>query len=291
MAAFNDLGLNHTAGRLNGLGRMPRLNENQEEDGQDTNFVDTLMEMISAIQEQEQEETGNNTIFRLPDPVPETIYIPPTQDDVTDSDSTTAADTEIDDSVTTAPLASIADVVFATGNAHTDLLSKINNANTIDERLGYVKELRDKIIQALNSAGYTAATTSNDSADKISVDGKIYDVVRASKGLGRNAKVQLLEVKEGAGTASGSGVVDAIFKAGEQGIGLLRQISTSFNGTERRNLAAQIQQMMADYLNANGYTAETHNSPDKIIINGVTYDYIQGLNAVGQQAQFQALKV
>ncbi|MCP5103758.1 MAG: hypothetical protein GY950_10290 [bacterium] len=273
----NMLGLNDIVARIDRQTRLSGLPGRAGAPGNQL-FAASLMEAIEAA------AAGEDTGSIISNPAEHQALSALYQNAMLQAITGTAADSP------DSPTASIADVVFSTGSAHTELLSKINNSDTIAERLSNSAELRDKIVLALNGAGYTANAL--DSADKISVNGQIYDVIKASKGLGRNAKVQLLEVTEGSGTTnSGGGAAEAIFKAGESGIGLLRQISASFNGTERKNLAAQIQQMMVDNLNANGYTASTHDSPDKIIINGETYDYIQGLNAVGQQAQFQAMKV
>ncbi len=189
------------------------------------------------------------------------------------------------------PSRSISDVVFSTANANKDLLNKINSANTIAERTQLAGQLRDEIVTALQNAGYTAEAANK--TDKITVNGTMYDVIKASKGLGREAKVQLLEVNPETATVSdrSNGEAEAIFKAGEAGINLLRQLSTSHNVSERRHLAAQAQHLMVEHLNANGYTASAGSSPDKITINGTTYDFIRGLNSPGKMAQFQALKV
>lgn len=192
---------------------------------------------------------------------------------------------------TSTPVESISSVVFATGDANMDLVNKISNASTMEERLGYATELRDKIVTALKSAGYNAEAANK--TDKLSVDGQIYDVIKASKGLGRDSRVQLLKVDGNSASIAdaGNSTAEAIFKAGETGINLLRRISTSHNVSERRHLAAQIQHLMVENLNANGYNASIGGSPDKIVVDGVTYDVIQGLNSAGSRAQFQAIKV
>lgn len=302
MTVLNQLGLGDLVA---GITREPGLTPARKKDGgegDDLVFAASLREAIAAVKDQQDTRgiepstlgriyqtavlQGISNTTRVSDPI-KSSQAP---DDETDTESTDPTDpTNNDNSVSTTPTSSISEVVFSTGYSNTELLSKINNANTIDERLGYAAELRDKIVAALNNAGYTAAAA--ESADKLTVDGKTYDVIKASKGIGRDTAIQLLEVEEGAGTASNSSVVDAIFKAGESGLSLLRQLSASFTVSERKHLAAQIQQMMVDHLNANGYTASITDSPDKIVVDGVTYDVIRGLNAPGQQAQYQAMKV
>jgi hypothetical protein len=303
MTALNQLGLGDLVAKI---AREPELTAAREKAGGDTDdlvFAASLREAIAAVkgrQDTQSIETsslgriyqtavlqGIGATTRVSDPIKSSR----TPDDETDTEATDPTDpTDNDNTGGTAPTSSISEVVFSTGYANAELLSKITNANTVDERLGYAAELRDKIVAALNNAGYTAAAA--ESADKLTVDGKTYDVIKASKGIGRDTAIQLLEVEAGAGAASSSnGVVDAIFKAGESGLSLLRQISASFSVSERKHLASQIQQMMVDNLNANGYTASTTDSPDKIVVDGVTYDFIRGLNAPGGQAQYQAMKV
>lgn len=305
MTVLNQLGLGDLVA---GITREPGLTPARKKDGgegDDLVFAASLREAIAAVKDQQEARgiepstlgriyqtavlQGISNTTRVSDPIKSSQ----TPDDETDTESTDTTDptdpTNNDNTGAAAPTSSISEVVFSTGYSNTELLSKINNANTIDERLGYAAELRDKIVAALNNAGYTAAAA--ESADKLTVDGKTYDVIKASKGIGRDTAIQLLEVEDGAGTASNSSVVDAIFKAAESGLSLLRQLSASFNVTERKHLAAQIQQMMVDHLNANGYTASITDSPDKIVVDGVTYDVIRGLNAPGQQAQYQAMKV
>jgi hypothetical protein len=178
------------------------------------------------------------------------------------------------------------EVVYATGHTNSDLLGKINASNTLEERLDYVTQLRDKIITALRDAGHTAHDIGK--PDKISINGTLYDVVRASKGLGMEANVHFLEVPPA--TAS-TDMAEAIFAAGEKGIDLLPKISGSNDPAQRRQLAAQFRDQLVEQLNANGYTASAGKSPDKIIVNGITYDIIRNLNATGSTVRFQARKV
>lgn len=311
MTALNQLGLGDLVAKI---AREPELTAARKKDGGETDdlvFAASLREAISAAKEQQGTQSidtsslgqlyqtavlqGVSATTRVSDPI-KNSQTPDDETDTEATDPTSTSDptdpTDNDNTGASAPTSSISEVVFSTGYANTELISKINNANTIDERLGYAAELRDKIVSALNNAGYTAAAA--ESADKLTVDGKTYDVIKASKGIGRDTAIQLLEVEEGTGAGaagSSNGIVDAIFKAGESGLSLLRQLSASFSVSERKHLASQIQQMMVDHLNANGYTASITDSPDKIVVDGVTYDVIRGLNAPGRQAQYQAIKV
>ncbi len=300
MTALNQLGLGDLAARV---AREPELSTARQKEGgeaDDLVFAASLREAISAIKEQQGTQgieasslaqlyrtaviPGISTTARVSDPIANS------QASANESDTVSTGSTDSTSSTASAPASSISEVVFSTGYSNAELLSKITNANTVEERLGYASELRDKIVEALNNAGYTAAAA--ESADKLTVDGKTYDVIKSSRGIGRNTAVQLIEVEEGAGaSSSSSGVANAIYKAGESGLSLLRQISASFSVSERKHLASQIQQMMVDHLNANGYTASTTDSADKIVVDGVTYDVIRGLNAPGGQAQYQVMKV
>ncbi|MCP4216636.1 MAG: hypothetical protein GY765_18435 [bacterium] len=202
-------------------------------------------------------------------------------------------DTSVVDSVVkTTPTRSLREVIFATGDANADLLSQINNAITTDERLGYVTELRDKIVSALREEGYTTETTAD--LDKITIDGELYDVVRKYRTPGRIAKVQALHQEANpatfAGGGSGGGVEDAILKATEDGMNLLLQIRGSQSSSEQENLAAMIQDMVVTNLKEQGYEASALSSPDKITVNGTTYDFIRGLGSDGANTQFQVME-
>lgn len=190
-----------------------------------------------------------------------------------------------EDLSTTQPLKA-RDIVMSTGNANGELIEKINDSSTLAERLGYVEQLRDKIIEALRAEGHTAYDVGK--PDKISIDGELYDVIRASRGLGRDTNVQFMEVK--AATAEDS-VRSAIFDAGEKGIDMLPQISASSSLSERRELATQFRDQLVANLKEKGYDVTALDSPDKIRVNGVTYDIMRSLNDPGSQIRFQALKV
>lgn len=186
--------------------------------------------------------------------------------------------------------ASIEQVVLAAGSENVDLIQKMNNANTMDERLGYAEQLRDKIVESLNEAGYSASATNK--ADKITVDGTTYDVIKASKGIGKRAGVQLIEVTEGtSGTTESDAMAESIFRAAESSMDLIRQISASGDVSERRDLAFQVQENMVANLRDSGFTASTGASPDKITVNGQTYDFLRSLNAPGQTVYLQSILV
>lgn len=178
------------------------------------------------------------------------------------------------------------DIVMTAGYANGELIQKINDSATLAERLGYVEQLRDNIIEALRAAGHTAYDVGK--PDKISIDGELYDVIRASRGLGMETNVQFLEVK--AATAEDS-LRAAIFDAGEKGIDMLPQISASTSLSERRNLAIQFRDQLVANLKEKGYDVTALDSPDKIKVNGVTYDIMRSLNDPSSMVRFQALKV
>jgi hypothetical protein len=190
------------------------------------------------------------------------------------------------DSTATAAGLTPMQVVYASGNSQQDLLDSINGATTLEERLDYVTQLRDVIIEALRQEGYTAYDIGK--PDKISIDGTLYDVVRASKALGNDAAVQFLEVQPATTSTQMSG---AIFSAGESLIDSLPRISSSFDLEERRQLAVEFRDQLVENLNANGYSATAGESPDKIVVDGVTYDIIRNLNAPGAAVRLQAIQV
>lgn len=198
--------------------------------------------------------------------------------------------------------ASPREVVFSTANANQDLIEKINNAQTVDERLGYVDQLRDIIVSALNSSGHDAYSYGKH--DKIVINDVLYDIFYASNGVGMDTRIQMLDhgpahlhgiyppgSNGGGGTDSGTNLVAAIFNAGSSALNLISQISSSTDLQERRQLGGQFIDHMVQTLNGKGYSAEAHGDPDKIVINGTTFDVIRSLNSPGRQANLQALMV
>lgn len=190
----------------------------------------------------------------------------------------------VDTNVSSSPALSIRDIVLQTGASNTDLVAKINNAATIDERLNYSVELRDKIIQALKADGHTAYEIGK--PDKISVDGNIYDVIKASRGMGRRAAVQFMQVTA---TNQPDEVTQAIFEAGEKHQGMLSHVSGTSDVSQRHALGTQFRDQIIANLKDQGYSVSAGSSPDKLTVNGVTYDIIRGLNATGTQALFQVI--
>lgn len=183
---------------------------------------------------------------------------------------------------------SISGIVFSVGRANGDLIAKINASSTLDERRQFCAELRDLVIAALRASGHAAEDIGK--PDKIVVDGTLYDIIRAANGLGMQTAVQLLNLGP-----YGNGVLGdprfAIFSAGAGGGELLSQISDSSVLEERRSLAAQLQGMVVSALRSAGFSAEACESPDKLVLNGVTYDFIRDLNCPGATAQLQAHRV
>lgn len=192
---------------------------------------------------------------------------------------------------------SITGIVMSAGGRHSALLSAVNKAATMDERLAAVNTLTTTIVNELNSAGYQAYTT--DSPDKIIIDGTIYDIVRSSRAMHLDAGMQLLNrgdaASHGVVPADGAGlpqdVGSAIMEAGGGAMDLLARLGRSTDVGERRSLGAQIQALVVDGLNAAGFTAEATGSPDKIIVDGNTYDIIRSVNSPGAPAWLQALRV
>jgi hypothetical protein len=91
--------------------------------------------------------------------------------------------------------------------------------------------------------------------------------------------------------AASDDTATAIFNAVESEMNILPKISASTDPAERRQLAAQFRDQLMAKLNENGHTAAAHSSPDKIIVDGVTYDILRNLNAPGYTVFFQAIKV
>lgn len=178
------------------------------------------------------------------------------------------------------------EIVFATANSNANLLNLINKASTYKERIAYVEQLRDKIVNALKAEGYNAYDIGK--PDKISIEGSLYDVVRASRGMGKDASVQFMHVPV---STQSSRLKEEIFSAGEGVMDLLTRISSSTDAAERRDLAMQFRDEIVSKLNEKGIGASAGSSPDKISIDGTTYDILRNFNTTGGSVWFQAMKV
>jgi hypothetical protein len=197
----------------------------------------------------------------------------------------TADSTETSDAISGTPAFSASDIVFQTGGANADLIQKMNAAATIEERLDYSVQLRDKIVEALKEAGHTAYDIGK--PDKISIDGTLYDVIKASRGMGRRAAVQFMEMNA---TNQADEVSQAIFAAGEKHQNMLSGVSGTSDVSQRHALGTQFRDHIVANLKDQGYNVSAGSSPDKITVNGVSYDIIRGLNAVGAQALFHVIR-
>ncbi|MCP5050611.1 MAG: hypothetical protein GY940_25840 [bacterium] len=198
----------------------------------------------------------------------------------------TTNETETVDVLDGLAISSAKDIVFRTGNENSGLIEKINNSATVEERLGFSRQLRDKIIDALKADGHTAYDIGK--PDKISIDGTLYDVIKASRGVGLDSRVQFMEVPP---ATPGDTVKEAIYTAGENSMDLISQISGAKDSPGRRVLATQFRDQLVANLNTNGYTASAGASPDKIEVNGVTYDIIRSLNDMGANTRFHVMQV
>jgi hypothetical protein len=192
--------------------------------------------------------------------------------------------------------------VFETGYEYQYLLDKANAASTLDERMGYIDQVRDKIVDALVAGGHEAYSFGRH--DKIVINGYIYDIFFASKGLGVDTKMQWLRLASaaekglqppsGTGTSSSTsstGVTSAILQAGASGLNILQQISASSDLSQRRQLATEFQNLLVSSLQNMGFTASAHSDADKVVINGVSYDVIRSLNTPGATAQLQVMRL
>jgi hypothetical protein len=178
------------------------------------------------------------------------------------------------------------EIVFTAGNSNSDLIEKMNAAATIEERLEYAVQLRDKIIDALKENGYTAEHLGK--PDKISINGETYDVIRASRRMGRDGGIQFMKV----GPATDlDNLKEAIFSAGEKNQDLLTGISPTASRTERNNMAVSFRNQVIDNLLDQGFDAKATDSPDKIEVNGQVFDIIRSLNDPNSAALFQVLAV
>lgn len=200
-----------------------------------------------------------------------------------------------------APTGSIHDIVMSAGKRYADTLEAVNASTTYEERLDHVHELTEAITSDLNAAGYDAFVTG--SPDKVVINGTLYDIVFASKGVGEKARMQMLNdgpasehgiVAPSDGSTAAMDVGSAIFHAGateSSVMNLLASISASSDIGERRGLAAQVQSTIVDVLGGLGFNASALDSPDKISVNGSIYDIIRALNDPNAAVNLQAIRV
>jgi hypothetical protein len=198
------------------------------------------------------------------------------------------------------------EVVRSTAAANGELLKKFNEATTVEERLAHAEELRDLIVSALNSSGHSAYSYGK--IDKIVINGNLFDIFRDLDAVGTPTAIQMMDF----GPASDHGITppagmktastntaspygaehsSAIFAAGASVADILKQISASSDAEERTALAQQFQQSVVQALNGMGFNATALDEADKISVNGIGYDIIRSLNAPGEAAYFQALRL
>ena len=180
------------------------------------------------------------------------------------------------------------EIVFTAGREHADLIAKINAGATTEERVRWAAAFREEVIADLRAAGHSA--TAVGSSDKIVIDGVMYDILGSVKAVGQNTSLQMHRVP-GSDGSNFDNPGAAIMSAGAAGIGLLAAINATRDLDERRQLALQLRDMIIEALNAAGFTAGEGQEADKIIVNGITYDFIRRLNFPDEIAGLQALRV
>lgn len=184
-------------------------------------------------------------------------------------------------------------VVYSLGDERPDLIDNISNASTIDERLAWADQLRDAVIDKLRASGHTAEQIGK--PDKIVIDGRLYDILNSVNGLGMRTALQLLDLgpwgQGGANPAPvpGGDARAAILAAGARHLDSYARISSLADVEQRRALAVELRQKVMEALQNAGFNVQAHDDPDKMIVGGRTYDFIQSLNAAGAQANLQAL--
>jgi hypothetical protein len=184
---------------------------------------------------------------------------------------------------------SASEVVFSVAGEHSDLIEKINNAATLEERVGYARDLKRIIVDALNKAGHSAQFV--DDADTIVVDGQIYDIFRGIKAVGQDTAVQMLWVGGAEGGSSSNPVVAILSTGVSLGTELLNQINSTSDLEERKQLATELRQMVLKALEQAGFTVDEGEDADEIVVNGQTYDFIRRLYYPDETATIQALLV
>jgi hypothetical protein len=185
----------------------------------------------------------------------------------------------------------VSDIVFSVGNEHGDLIAAINNAETMQERLGYAEQFRTRVMAALQAAGYSVSAGSG--TDKIVVNGTTYDILSSLNTFGAQVTVQALTAGSGGGMTSTDGstrsISEVLFSAESEHADLIEKINSAATLEERLNYARELrEQIITDLRNA-GHTAQGMESVDKIVIDGQMYDIFRGIKAVGEKTAVQML--
>lgn len=169
-----------------------------------------------------------------------------------------------------------------------DLLDKISASTDVGQRRELAGQFTQSLVAALNAAGFTAAVT--DSADKILVNGVTVDVIRSLNTAGKEVTLQMHVIDTLAGSPSApSTLKEALELAATEFEDLINQINNATTIDERRDLVRELQSKVVEYLNQFGFSATTTDKPDKIIVNGVLYDFVRHANTVGKDIVLQTL--
>lgn len=172
------------------------------------------------------------------------------------------------------------------------LLGQISNSTDLAQRRALALSFREKVIQALQQAGYSAGGAG--SPDKIVVEGRTYDIISSLNTPGTRVSAQWLLVTGGTTnntTGATRSVADVVFTTGKQQSALIQQISSAVTMEERLGLATQFRDKVIDALKAAGHSAQDLGKPDKISVNGVPYDILRAVNALGMNTAVQLLPI
>lgn len=189
------------------------------------------------------------------------------------------------------------DAIMGLGAQFQDLIDQISASTDLEERRNLGRQFQEAVVSELNQMGFTASAT--EYPDKIMVNGVMIDILRSLNSPGTETAVQVLVIEGNwdpssnpSGNNHETGVIaDLVKSAGIPYQSLIDQISLSTLVEERQSLAFQLQSQIVDQLNQMGVTAETTDSPDKIMVNGQRYDFIRSLGAPGVPVELQALMV
>ena len=198
--------------------------------------------------------------------------------------------TAMEGSVSPTARASVSDIVFSLGAAKAGMISQMNTASTLDERLALAVQFRDTVVESLNAAGYSASA-GND-VDKIVVDGVEYDILRSINTLGAKTNVQLHRVTGSGGGGSSSGAVGGsissiVYAAGKEHANLVAAINNASTLDERIANAEAFRNEVAEDLEAAGYNVVRLESVDKISIDGELYDVLSNVKSLGTNTTVQ----
>lgn len=171
------------------------------------------------------------------------------------------------------------DIVMGMASVNRHIEARLMNSFDVEEKREIAIEYKLAVLEALRMAGKDVQDT--DSADKLIIEGETVDLIYALGTPGGESRFHWHVCRPGEGYDAFDDNQKLIMSMGDRYVHLLSQINQSNNGDERRAIAREIKALLINDLRDMGIEVEDTQSPDKVIIDGITYDFIMHLNSDG----------